>query len=206
MHGPYTNAWSAHGQRMLCFSQVSERASRPAATEAELAEGAALISVFGKPQWLEPSAAAKSALLGATLPGMVAYATAADASRVLYAAASGAVLSPTLLADAMRSRKPPSSAFSTPATMPPFLAAFNDAEWGLGIQLVRAPAPTGAGSTQAPPLCWGHVGANGSFSLVIPGLRPLVATFLVNRTGGERAAQRVLGALVNVAVAAAGHA
>ena len=64
----------------------------------------------------------------------------------------------------------------------------------VGLQLLR---PAGAAPTSAP--CWGHTAANGSFCLVIPGRRPLVAAFLTNRTGSADAAQRVLRALADVA-------
>jgi len=47
----------------------------------------------------------------------------------------------------------------------------------------------------------GHLAGNGSFTLHIPGRRPLVAAFLTNRTGGYEASQRLLAALAGFAAA-----
>jgi hypothetical protein len=78
--------------------------------------------------------------------------------------------------------------------LPPVIV-WQGAEWGLGLQLVRS------GGAAAEPPCWGHYATNGSFALVVPGRRPLVAALLLNRTSpptgppGGVAAQRVFEAL-----------
>ena len=102
---------------------------------------------------------------------------------------------------------------------PPFANFGSEAEWGLGVQLVRTPntppGPSASRTTQyastaemassvtlgrsSPDTSWGHLAANGSFALVIPGERPLVAAFLTNRSRSFDASQRVLKALVEFA-------
>ena len=183
-------------QNLLFLSGIAARAGRAGASDAERVDARVWLCLFGKPQWIEPSAFARPRARRAVLPGLQAYATARDAAAVLHAAAHGG-LSPQMLADARRSRKPPPSPLSKPTAMPPAhpFSAFTH-EWGLGLQLVPAP-----GAAPGQPPCWGHLAANGSFTLVIPGRRPLVAAFLTNRTGGYEASQRVLAALAGFAAA-----
>jgi len=178
-------------EQLLFLSHVASRAARDGATDAEKADAAVWMCLFGKPQWVEPSAFSRPRARRAVLPGLQAYATARDAAAALRAVAFGGLLSPKTLAEARRSRRPPPSRLSTPTRMPPgFRASFGEeAEWGLGVQLV----PCGGAD------CWGHLGANGSFALVIPGRRPLVATLLTNRAGSSEAAERVLKFLVEAA-------
>jgi CubicO group peptidase (beta-lactamase class C family) len=183
-------------QNLLFLSGIAARAGRVGASDAERVDARVWLCLFGKPQWIEPSAFARPRARRAVLPGLQAYATARDAAAVLHAAAHGG-LSPQMLADARRSRKPPPSSVSKPTGMPPAhpFSAFTH-EWGLGLQLVPPP-----GAAPGQPPCWGHLAANGSFTLVIPGRRPLVAAFLTNRTGGYEASQRVLAALAGFAAA-----
>ena len=177
------------------FTSVIGRGASKDATEAERVDGKVWLSLFGKPQWIEPPAMARPRARRATLPGLAAYATARDVTAALHAVASGNVLAPHTLENALRSRKPPPSEMSKPSRMPLPFRSFQDAEWGLGIQLVEVGASRAGGRTT----CWGHLGTNSSFALVIPGRRPLVATLLLNRSGGQAASQRVLDMLLHVA-------
>jgi len=58
------------------------------------------------------------------------------------------------------------------ALLPQTLGVFENAEFGLGVQLLR---PDGGGDSP----CWGHEACG--FALVVPGRRPLVAALLHNR-------------------------
>ena len=184
-------------QNLVFLSGIAARAGRAGASDAERVDARVWLCLFGKPQWIEPSAFARPRARRAVLPGLQAYATARDAAAALHAAATRCGLSPQMLADARRSRKPPPSPLSKPTAMPPAhpFSAFAH-EWGLGLQLVPPP-----GAAPGQPPCWGHLAGNGSFTLHIPGRRPLVAAFLTNRTGGYEASQRLLAALAGFAAA-----
>ena len=175
------------------FQEVIAKGGKEAkgASQAEKVDGAVWLCIFGKPQWVEPSSAHHPLAKQSIIPGIQAYGAASDVAKALLAVARGRLVSQRTLSEALRSRKPPTSPLSKCTRMPLPLRTFEEAEWGLGLQLVK---PKGGG-----PTCWGHTAADGSFALVIPGKRPLVAVLLLNRSGGAPAAERVLKKLVEVA-------
>ena len=144
------------------------------------------------------------------LPGLSAWATAHDASVALRRLVSGHVVSASMLAAAKVSRRPagqPEQAVHT--RMPRAFKAFENAEWGLGLQLLQL--GRGADGQEA---AYGHTASNGSFCLCLPagpavGPRTLITTFVVNCSDlrhHSEVAGRVLEKVLGCAKASAGAA
>merc|ERR1711957_151987 len=116
-------------------------------------------------------------------------------ARLLLQAHQGRVVRPETLTNMRKSRK---ITTSKAIRLPEFLASFQDAEWGLGLQLVPPPGNCKDGSnassfTDVP--AWGHISHAGSFGLVIPGRRPVIAVLNSNRLGSAVLAEEVLRVL-----------
>jgi len=130
----------------------------------------------------------------ALLPGLQAFGTARSVAQLLAATATGSVLSPGLVHEMLRSRRPAAS--GQPATeelaaeLGHVLRLDGLEEWGLGAQLVPPKAWAAAGVPRAPPsrlaeepVAWGHLSQAGSVALVLPGARPRVVVLLLNLLG-----------------------
>jgi len=173
-----------------------ERGEQKNATAAERADAQVMVNLVKRPHWLEPSALSSKPARHAVMPGLQAFSTARGVADALWALATDKLLRPATLAEALRSRRPTPGPMSEPSRLERHFAdAFQHAEWGLGVQLFAVGAdgslvPPGASGTKAP--IWGHTSTNGSFALVLPGRRPLVAALLVNGSEGNRVAATVL--------------
>ncbi|CAJ1378705.1 unnamed protein product [Effrenium voratum] len=165
------------------FVDATNRGRAKTASQAEKAENAMWMSFFGREHWFNPAALNRELPRSSLLPGLQAFATAKDTAQALRGAKR--LLSPTLWREASRSRRPNAGEATR---MPHHLECFREAEWGLGLQLLTLPDGTAR--------ALGHCASNGSVVAVLPGARPLVAAFLVNRSDGFDAQKEVLAALV----------
>ena len=202
LHSPASNAQPVSqmrspsledlGKRMEEFEHFIDATNRGRsknATVAQKAEHGMWMSFFGREHWFNPAALNREIPKNNVLPGRQAFATAKDTAKALRAAATGGVLSQRMWNDAVRSRKPPKGPDSEPCRLPHHLERFQNAEWGLGLQ--RTHLPNGQEVL-------GHSACNGSFAVLLPTSRPVVAAFLVNRSDGAVAADKVLSALAEM--------
>jgi len=149
------------------------------------AQAMVILSTVGRETW--PIDAALP------LPGCQAFSTADTMAKLLLKAHQGRVVESGTLQNMTRSRKP---AGDSAIKLPVVFSAFNDAEFGLGLQLLRQPQAgsyTPRGVQERP--AWGHSSLTGSFAYVVPGRRHLVASLVVNRFGGNAAAEEILACL-----------
>lgn len=187
LRNPTIADFAADMEELTAFVSAVSAADKADATFADKATAASMLKLFGKLPWLECGSYRSQIARQSILPGSQAYASARDTADALRAIATGRVLSPPTLAEALQSRgvAVTSDPLSRPAKQPRLFKVFEQAEFGLGVQIGVAEA---AGVTSAPPggqQSWGHLGSNGSFALVLPGsdelgTRPIVATLLVN--------------------------
>lgn len=187
LRNPTIADFAADMEELTAFVTSVAAGDKPDATPVDKATSASMVNLFGKLPWLECGAYRSDIARRSVLPGSQAYASARDTSDALRAVATGRVLSPSTLAEALQSRRvaPTADPLSLPAKQPRLFKLFEKAEFGLGVQIGVAES---AGVTSAPPggqQSWGHLGSNGSFALVLPGLadlgtRPIVATLLLN--------------------------
>lgn len=185
------------------FIGIIKRAERKDASASERADFDTWGSAFGKEQWCEAGALRVEPARSAIMPGIQAFATARVCAEALRAVATGAVVTPRMVAEARRSRRPPKGPNSEPCRLIEKWRHFERAEWGLGVELVHSDGirhtvssePTPATSAKKDALAWGHTSMSGSFALVVPGEKPMVMSLLLNREGDARVAERVLSAL-----------
>lgn len=170
------------------FVDATNRGRSKNATKGQKAEHGMWMSFFGREHWFNPAALNRDLPRTSVLPGRQGFATAKDTAKALRAAAAGQALSQRMWREASRSRKPEKGPDSEPCRLPHHLERFQDAEWGLGLQMLRLP-----NGHQA----LGHSACNGSFAVLLQRRsRPVVVAFLVNRSDGAVAAEKVLSALV----------
>jgi len=166
------------------FLGVITRGSSESASEVERAKATMMKSTFRRLNWIEPSALRSSIARASAMPGCQAYASARDTAEALRALATGRVISQRALADCLRSRRTAPAAGTGRQTKMHRL--FDDAEFGLGVQLgIAERAGVALAAADGAEQSWGHLAANGSFAIVVPGCaatgaRPLVAVLLVN--------------------------
>ncbi|CAL1167735.1 unnamed protein product [Cladocopium goreaui] len=171
------------------FIDATNRGKSKTATAGQKAEHGMWMSFFGREHWFNPAALNREIPKTHVLPGRQAFATAKDTAKALRAA-HGTCLSQRMWNEAARSRKPPKGGDSEPCRLPHHLERFQNAEWGLGLQRLRLPDDREV---------LGHAACNGSFAVLLPNQsRPVVAAFLVNRSDGAVAAERILSALAEM--------
>jgi len=201
-HSPSIEDMAKGMERFSFLISVIDNGKKVDATPAERADGATWLSHFGKELWCNGPAMAREPWRSAALPGVQAYATASAAAEALRAVAAGEVLRPELLAEALRSRRPPQGSHEArPCRLLPDKRMFDNGEWGLGIQLdpLRNGSASSGSEPASAPRSWGHVASNGSFALALPGRQPMVAVLLLNRDDGEHVARQVLDMLLQAA-------
>eukprot|EP00913_Durusdinium_trenchii_P002791 g2582.t1 len=158
------------------FVDATNRGRSKNATKGQKAEHGMWMSFFGREHWFNPAALNRDLPRTSVLPGRQGFATAKDTAKALRAAAAGQALSQRMWREASRSRKPEKGPDSEPCRLPHHLERFQDAEWGLGLQMLRLP-----NGHQA----LGHSACNGSFAVLLQRRsRPVVVAFLVNRSDG----------------------
>lgn len=157
------------------FLDICERAKVRGATLEEKADREVCMGIHGVAHWLSPAALQEPAITHGMLPGVVAYGTASSLAGLLLRTARGELLRPETVQDMRRSRKPSGS---SEVKLPPEFHHFQEADWGLGVELVKVP------DRENGELAWGHTAACGSFALFVPGKRSIVATLLLNRIDG----------------------
>lgn len=169
------------------FLDLMEQSESPNSSAGEMADAMTWKTTFGKRQWLEPTALQSNLARTSVIPGVQAFATARSTAQALRAVARGKVLQGSTLADAQISRCPPPGPYSTPVRLMDEYKQFENSNWGLGLELLQSPCSPPA----APPL-WGHTSTNGSFTVVFPRAKPLVASLLLNCEKGNQVAEQVL--------------
>lgn len=202
LKSPGIEEFTVQMEEFTYLISVINNGKKADATPAERADGATWMSYFGKELWTHPSCFTREPWRSSAFPGYQAYATARTAAKALRAAVKGDLLRPATLADALRSRKPPSGSHDAePCRLLQNFKCFDHKDWGLGIQLDPFSSdPTQIGSAPASAArLWGHLASTGSFVLSLPGRQPLVAAFLVNRDDGESVARQVLDVLLQAA-------